>query len=86
MMAKVGEYTNIHAPAHTLLYIISLFVCLDYHGTDQVIARKEFEEGISKVLICTSVAEEGLNFVACSLVIMYNYVTGEVGEIQRAGE
>lgn len=47
--------------------------------------RNDFEKGASKVLICTSVGEAGLDFPACSLVIMYNYVTDEIGRIQRSG-
>nr|XP_039268621.1 antiviral innate immune response receptor RIG-I-like isoform X1 [Styela clava] len=46
---------------------------------------KSFREGVTKVLIATSVAEEGLDIPACNLVIMFNYVTGEVGRIQRKG-
>ena len=52
---------------------------------DQASALKSFRDGKCKILIATSVAEEGLDIRECNLVIMYNYVTGEVGRIQRAG-
>ncbi|XP_039268602.2 ATP-dependent RNA helicase DHX58-like [Styela clava] len=53
--------------------------------TKQESVIKAFRDGECKVLVATSVAEEGLDIRACNLVIMYNYVTGEVGRIQRAG-
>lgn len=52
---------------------------------NQEASLQSFRDGKCKILIATSVAEEGLDIRACNLVIMYNYVTGEVGRIQRAG-
>ena len=53
--------------------------------SSQYDALKAFREGKSKVLVATSVAEEGLDIKACNMIITYNYSTNEVGKIQRKG-
>lgn len=46
---------------------------------------KGFNEGKHKVVICTSAAEEGLDFQACNIVVRYDYVTSMVAMIQTRG-
>ena len=72
---------------HSAIYFIFFyFTVLAAPASDNHVARQNFEDGTSKILVCTSVGEEGLDFTASNLVIMYNYVTGEVGRIQRKGD
>ncbi|KAF7634718.1 hypothetical protein Mgra_00005866 [Meloidogyne graminicola] len=46
---------------------------------------KDFDSGKVKVLVVTSVAEEGVNIAACNLIIKYNNVGSERSMIQRRG-
>uniref|UniRef100_A0A914MQ48 RNA helicase n=1 Tax=Meloidogyne incognita TaxID=6306 RepID=A0A914MQ48_MELIC len=46
---------------------------------------RDFDCGKVKVLVVTSVAEEGVNIAACNLIIKYNNVGSERSMIQRRG-
>uniref|UniRef100_A0A914HI26 RNA helicase n=1 Tax=Globodera rostochiensis TaxID=31243 RepID=A0A914HI26_GLORO len=52
---------------------------------EQRLMRERFSKGIIKVLVVTSVAEEGVNIAACNLIIKYNNVGSERQMIQRRG-
>ena len=45
-----------------------------------------FRDGHHKIIIATSVAEEGLDIQACNFVIRYDHVTNETARIQARGE
>ena len=51
----------------------------------QMDVLKKFKQGKSRLLIATSVAEEGLDIRACNCVFRYNYTTNEIGRVQAKG-
>ena len=44
-----------------------------------------FRDGTHKLIIATTVAEEGLDIRQCNLVIRYEHVTNETARIQTKG-
>ncbi|KAK0060217.1 ATP-dependent RNA helicase DDX58 isoform X2 [Biomphalaria pfeifferi] len=47
--------------------------------------KERFKSGDIKVLIATSVAEEGLDIQTCNLIVNYNHVGNEVTHVQKKG-
>ena len=45
----------------------------------------KFNVGDHKVVVCTSAAEEGLDFQACNVVVRYDHVTNMISMIQTRG-
>ncbi|XP_077978263.1 ATP-dependent RNA helicase DHX58-like [Glandiceps talaboti] len=46
---------------------------------------EKFEEGYHKIIVCTSVGQEGIDIKQCNLVLRYNFSTNEIGRIQAKG-
>lgn len=54
--------------------------------SDQEAAIEKFRSGAVRVLVTTSVGEEGIDIPECNLVIKYNHVGNEVTTIQTRGK
>ena len=65
---------------HTYLYNI-----IGITNSQQEQVLQDFKDGLHKILVATSVAEEGLDIQACNIIIRYNYTTNEVGRVQTKG-
>ncbi|MDI9642551.1 MAG: DEAD/DEAH box helicase [Archaeoglobaceae archaeon] len=52
---------------------------------EQVEVLQKFREGIYKVLVATSIGEEGLDIPATDLVVFYEAIPSEIRAIQRKG-
>lgn len=53
--------------------------------TQQEDTIRGFRAGDVKVLVATSVAEEGLDIPDCNLVVKYNHVGNEISNVQTKG-
>ena len=62
-----------------------IFVTLGMSSRAQQEVVKNFKLGKSRLLIATSVAEEGLDIKECNCVFRYNYTTNEIGRVQAKG-
>lgn len=63
--------------------VISFSVGMTKVEQDEILEL--FKEGNHKVIIATSVAEEGLDIQKCSLVVRYDHVTNEIAMVQSRG-
>ena len=52
---------------------------------EQVKTLQRFKQGDVKLLVTTSVGEEGIDIAECNLTIRYNHVGNEVTTVQTRG-
>ncbi|XP_077867713.1 antiviral innate immune response receptor RIG-I-like [Saccoglossus kowalevskii] len=53
--------------------------------SEQTNILEMFKDGCHRIIICTSVAQEGIDIASCNLVFRYNYSNNEIGRIQSKG-
>ena len=54
--------------------------------SEQEVVIEKFRAGEVKLLVCTTVGQEGMDIPDCNLVIRYNHVGNEVTTVQTRGE
>ncbi len=61
--------------------------CTDGGQTNsaQMQALADFRDGRVKIMIATSVADEGIDIATCNLIVKYNIVGNETSFVQRRG-
>ena len=59
------------------------FLGMTKYDQDEIL--KLFKTGRHKIIIATSVVEEGIDIQTCNLVIKYDHVTNEIAMVQGRG-
>ncbi|KAL8570809.1 hypothetical protein ACOMHN_006958 [Nucella lapillus] len=57
--------------------------CMTRNEASEVLIK--FNNGEHRLVVCTSAAEEGLDFQSCNIVIRYDYVTSMISMVQTRG-
>ena len=71
------------------IYTKACFTFIMFIGmtqTEQNEVLKKFDQGDCKILVATSVAQEGIDIRECDYVINYGYLTSDVGRVQSRGK
>ena len=68
---------------HVPLNLWMCFPGMTKNDQDEIL--KLFKTGEHKIIIATSVVEEGIDIQTCNLVIKYDHVTNEIAMVQGRG-
>ena len=68
---------------HIIAFIFLSFQGMTKSGQKDVL--QYFRGGRHRLIVATSVAEEGLDIAQCNLVIRYEHVTNEIVRLQSRG-
>ena len=68
-----------------LYFFFYVYTNVGMTKVEQDDALKYFKDGKHKLIVATSVAEEGLDIRKCNLVIRYDHVTNEIAMVQSRG-
>jgi len=69
-----------------MLKDLNICFCLGMTKRLQKDALNLFKDGHHKLVVATSVAEEGLDITKCNLVVRYEFVTNEIVRLQSRGK
>lgn len=80
---KVNVYSNILLIS-SKMQMLSFMIGMTQH--QQIDLLKMFREGGHKLIVATSVAQEGLDIEKCNVVVRYNFISSVVAHVQTRGK